>query len=391
MSPNTPPMLLLVDGNTDRCEQTAFALSTRSEFQVHTAHTLAEARTLLRHPKLVGVVCDEGGVRGEDGPALLREVRTMLDLDHVVFILLTEPGSSGARIAAWTLDADAVVNHPAHPAELQACVLACQRRRAVEAELATEFSRRGHDADRTIELLLTALEAVAPGARRRGEETLAIAGTLARELTVPPELIDDLRRACRLHELGRLVVQPANCQTATGAPSPALLVASAALMEPIPALEGAAELVAGMGANWDGSGVLTQLEHGSIPLRSRVLRAVVDYLALRRSQGEPDDHGAAACAVMALHSGTQYDPAVLSELALVVNSGFDQIDDLAIEPLQVEQLTEGRVLVNDLCTASGVKLLSAGALLTPANLRLIAERHVLDPIVHAIATRRTAS
>ena len=73
---------------------------------------------------------------------------------------------------------------------------------------------------------------------------------------------------------------------------------------------------------------------------------------------------------------------------MIVTSWYDQTHDLAIEPLHVEQLTEGRVLVNDLYTASGVKLLSAGALLTPANLRLIAERHALDPIVHAIATRR---
>jgi hypothetical protein len=123
-------------------------------------------------------------------------------------------------------------------------------------------------------------------------------------------------------------------------------------------------------------------------MRSRVLRVVTDYLALRHQQGEPADQGSAACGELTLHSGTYYDPAVLSELALVVTGWFDQNHDQAIEPLQVEQLTEGRVLVNDLCTASGVKLLSAGALLTPANLRLIAERHALDPIVHAIATRR---
>jgi response regulator RpfG family c-di-GMP phosphodiesterase len=388
MTTSAPPMVLLVDSNASRCEQTAFALSTRSEFQVHTANNLPDARALLRHPKLVAIACDEGGVRGEDGPALLREVRGMLNLDHVAFILMTEAGSSGARIAAWTLDADAVIGHPAHAAELQACVQACQRRRAVEATLATEFTRRGRDADQTVELLRIALEAIAPGARLRGEETLALAATLARELNVPPELIDDLRRAARLIEIGRLVVKPSNCELPSGSPTGALLVASAALIEPIPSLIGAAELINGMGANWDGSGVLTQLEHGSIPMRSRVLRAVTDYLALRHQQRDPEDNGAAACDLLALHSGTCYDPAVLSELALIVTSWYDQTHDLAIEPLHVEQLTEGRVLVNDLYTASGVKLLSAGALLTPANLRLIAERHALDPIVHAIATRR---
>ena len=91
---------------------------------------------------------------------------------------------------------------------------------------------------------------------------------------------------------------------------------------------------------------------------------------------------------MSLHTGTRYDPAVLAELALVVSSGYEDTESTRVEPLRVEQLTEGRMLVNDLCTASGVKLLSAGSVLTSASLRLIAERHALDPIVHAVATRR---
>ena len=388
MTRATPAMILLVDGDVQRCEDMAFALGTRTEFQVQTAHNLAAARPLLRHPELVAVVCDEGGERGEDGPALLRELRSMLDVDHVAFILITAPTSSGARIGAWPLDADAIVNHPTHAAELQACLQACLRHRALQTDLATEFKRRGHDADLTLDLLLTGLDATCPEARRRGDDTLVLAVRLAHELHVPPELIDDLRRAAQLHEIGRFVVDRKVAETPGHGPSPALLAASAALLEPLPSLSHAAELIEGMGANWDGSAALTHMERGAIPMRSRILRAVVDYLALRRLHGEPNDQGVAACTQMSLHTGTRYDPAVLAELALVVSSGYEDTESTRVEPLRVEQLTEGRMLVNDLCTASGVKLLSAGSVLTSASLRLIAERHALDPIVHAVATRR---
>ena len=388
MTRSVPAMLLLVDSNVDRCEDFAFALGTRTEFLVQTAHSLAEARRYLRHPELVAVVCDEGGERGEDGPALLRELRSMLDVDHVAFVLMTAPTSSGARIGAWTLDTDSVLNHPIHSAELQACVQACMRRRALQADLATEFKRRGHDADLTLELLQAGLDAVCPEARRRGNETVAIAERLAHELHVPPELTAELRRAALLHEIGRFVVDPDVAEVPGQGPSPALIAASAALLEPIPSLSNAAELIEGMGANWDGSAALTHMERGAIPMRSRILRSVVDYLALRRLTPDLDDQGVAACEQLTLHSGTRYDPAVLSELALVVSTGNPEGDSIRIEPLRVEQLTEGRTLVNDLCTASGVKLLSAGSVLTAASLRLIAERHALDPIVHAVATRR---
>jgi len=323
--------------------------------------------------------------------ALLRELRGMIDVDHVAFILITSPTSSGARVGAWTLAVDAIVNHPLHVAELQACVQACQRQRALQASLSTEYKRRGRDADLTLDLLQTGLDAVCPEARARADETLLLAAQMAHALHVPQELTSELLRAAQLYEIGRFVIDAAVAETPGHGPSPALLAASAALLMPIPSLANPAELVGGMGANWDGSGPLTHLERGAIPMRSRILRVVVDYLAIRRLHPEIDDRGVAACEQLALHTGTRYDAAVLSELALVVSSEFGENDGNRVEPLRVEQLTEGRMLVNDLCTASGVKLLSAGSVLTPASLRLIAERHALDPIVHAVATRRRAT
>ena len=395
-------LVLLVDQNAERCEKLAFALSARCEFEVQTARDPDAARTLLGHPSLMGVVCDQG-VSDDMGLAFLQEVRGNVGTDRIAFVLLTRPESSSTRIKGWALDADAVLSYPIHASELQGCLNACLERRDLQAALAVEFTRRGEDADRTQDLLLTALESIAPGARRRGEQLATVSLRLARELHVPDELLDDLVRAARLHEIGRFVVVGGAGADIQGAAPPAVLAASAALLQPLPALEPAAELVAGMGANWDGSGPLTHLERGAIPLRSRILRVVADYHSWSarpakggHQNGRQDRAGSAvdpldAYESLGLHSGTYYDAAVLAELGLFVSTDMGHTNASSVEPLRVEQLTVGRMLVNDLCTASGVKLLSAGAVLTSASLRLIAERHALDPIVHAVATRKVGT
>ncbi|HEY3934491.1 MAG TPA: HD domain-containing phosphohydrolase [Gemmatimonadales bacterium] len=377
--------ILIVDDDATRLEQLAFELTARSDFRVRTASGAAKAISSLDTPGLRAIVCSEGN-QGEAAIELLREARIHRNASDVAFVLVVRPNGLGTRIDAWSWDADAVLTEPVHAAEVQACLQGLLRRRSVNALAAEEVQRVNRTIEEIQNVLLTLLNAAFPHAERRGEELAGLSLRVARELNVPSDLHDELRRAARLHEVGRLLSEsgPASRLEVI---SPSVLAASAGLLSRLPALTGTAKLIGGMAANWDGSGSLVHMERGEIPLRSRILRAAGDFLGVRAIRRWSPQ---VAMESLMLHSGTHYDPAVLAELALVVSAQDPQRSVADFEPLRVEHLTEGLMLVNDLCTASGVKLLSAGAVLTSASLRLIAERHAIDPIVHAVATRRLA-
>jgi response regulator RpfG family c-di-GMP phosphodiesterase len=99
-----------------------------------------------------------------------------------------------------------------------------------------------------------------------------------------------------------------------------------------------------------------------LPLGARVLRIVRDYDALAsagRSSGE-------ALRAMRSRPGT-YDPRLLSALA----SGLVEENQRALAALPVEELEPGMVLADAICTASGVKLVSAGHEITVSLLERI--------------------
>jgi len=90
----------------------------------------------------------------------------------------------------------------------------------------------------------------------------------------------------------------------------------------------------------------------------------------------------AAAATLAPHAGTLYDPAVVAEVELMLLAAEPNTRD--VRRVAVEELEPGMQLAEDLVTASGVKLLAAGGVLTSASLALITRRHQSDPIVHAV-------
>ena len=95
---------------------------------------------------------------------------------------------------------------------------------------------------------------------------------------------------------------------------------------------------------------------------------------------------AGAIPVLRPHTGTHYDPAVLAEAESVAED--NAWEEEGVERLVLDRLEPGMLLEEDLVTASGVKLLARGGVLTSASLAAVARRHVTDPIVHALKIRR---
>jgi hypothetical protein len=154
-------------------------------------------------------------------------------------------------------------------------------------------------------------------------------------------------------------------------------------------LRGAAEVAGGMHENWDGTGLPDHRLQGQTPLRSRILRVVADFLEALESGGDREVEE--VLRDITEHSGTRYDPMVVVHLQALVHKGAEGEGRNQFAIVPVHMLAVGMVLAEDLCTASGLKLLSRDATISPAALEAILRRHELEPILHGAVVYRKAA
>jgi hypothetical protein len=198
--------------------------------------------------------------------------------------------------------------------------------------------------------------------------------------------------AAQLQEIGK-AVDPLGAMTPAGEHEDwPHTVISQQLLEGIERLQGTAELVGDLFEHWDGSGFPRHLQSGQIPLRSRILRVCLDYLALADAAGP--EAASADGARRLIHQlnerrGTVYDPLAVLHLETVVMDSSGPDWATTRRHLDVTALREGMVLAADLCTSSGVKLLGEGATLSRGTIDIILRRHTADPMLHGAWVRRS--
>lgn len=328
-------------------------------FHVITAQTVHGARTALESEPVDQVVCGQGFPDG-DGIALLQELRRLRAHEQPAFVYLSPDPTPADRTRAWQAGADAVFSSPVAPGELRAALQSMVVRQRA--------ARNGEEIGSLLHILL---DSRAPAAGERGRELASAVSLLATRFEVPSPYLPSLLAAARLHNLSVLT---RDCGGATLAQ---ITAASAGLLRQVNTLEGVAELVEAMAANWDGSGH-PSLQRGEIPLRSRLLRAVADWISLAEREGE-----IGALEQLSLQAGVKYDPAVVAEMHLLVGGpSRDGSQPPSTTMVPVDELRPSMVLAADLYTSSGVKLLAAGCVLSAQTITLVRERNLIDPLPH---------
>lgn len=378
------PRLLLVDGDEARRGDLAFDLESSHGFIVTQGASQRGGLERLKGPPLDAVVLVATLPDGDAIPVLQQISHHAPDAP--VAIVVSAPSEHGLRRLAWAEGASAVLTAPIDASELAAALHALLRIRADRMVTAAARDRMASSMDRLTDLLVLILDAAVPGAARRGVEVANLASLLARGFDLSPAMLDELRQAARLHEIGRFAMG----RRLTGAPAARLVPsASARLLSEVPYLQEIADLVEGIGANWDGSGVPADRQRGQIPLRSRLLRVAADLLAEMERPGRPAAPSLAfAAASLIPESGRWYDPAVIAVLEAIV---ADEETPSWQEPLSwvyYDGLAEGMELATDLHTVSGVKLLSSGSVLNSSTLDLIRNRHQIDPLALPVSVHR---
>jgi response regulator RpfG family c-di-GMP phosphodiesterase len=250
--------------------------------------------------------------------------------------------------------------------------------------------RRGFD--HLLDLLVSLVDMRLPGAAARGERTAELARGLAERFDIPASLCRDLDIAARLHEMGRVLAEsdePGSETRQPGVHDMRFVLATRALLQRVDGLREAGDLVGAIFENWDGSGFPSHLQQGQIPLRSRILRVIIDFTAALAAPGN-----ASVDEIMDgldEHRGTCYDPMVIVQLQEMLASGPQrELRDSRIR-LAVPDLQAGMVLAEDLCTDSGLKLLARGTRLSSSVLETIWRRHRLEPLLEGATVLRQSA
>lgn len=153
------------------------------------------------------------------------------------------------------------------------------------------------------------------------------ASEVARRLGLPASVVQDVEFAALLQEIGKVSIPYAilNRQDVLTPEEEAVLklhgVLSQRMLEQIPSLARLATLVRHHHENWDGLGYPDGLQGEEIPLVSRILHIVGDYVdALRGKDMDNASLRLQALEQLEAGGGTLYDPQLLKIFRVVVHA-----------------------------------------------------------------------
>ncbi len=342
------------------------------------------------------IIVSDYEMPGMDGFEFCQQVKANPNIASALFIMLTAYTDTPLKVKGLRLGVDDYITKPIEASELLAKVDAHLRIKRLHdglredrGRLEVEQGQLHMGFEQLLSVLLYVLDLRIPGAEARGDRLAQFSLKIGERFGIPDRYMEDLKLAALLLEIGRIIEQPDDVHLNTANPlsmTPGdwiYAVSSQAVLQRVDYLEEAAEIVGVVYENWDGTGLPHRWRQGQIPLRSRIIRTLVDFFAILG-----DDRCDITCeevdeAVAKLYgrSGTWYDPMVLEHLSAAVCEDPRACLLPAKYRVPIGGLKEGMVLAKDLCTMGGIKLLAAGARLTSRTLEIIRQRHLSDPII----------
>jgi response regulator RpfG family c-di-GMP phosphodiesterase len=391
---NPRPVILLIGNDATTHRLLREVVDPEEGALILVAEDQAEAAALAEraHPDLIMADSSRFGV------GLASRFRRDPKLCECLFVVIDGPDDPELRRQGLQLGVDLYIDRPVGVVEVLSLIRMMSRMRRIRSEidwLTQQTSRTqeslGQVGERVTYLLLRTIDMSIPGAEDRAHWTEKLSKQLADRFEIPSKFLKGLKSAALLHEMGRVVWNGAAPRAAAGPPTAGewqYVIRSRQLLDEIDELREPAELIGSIFENWDGTGQPNHLERGQIPLRSRILRVLIDFSsALVRTGLSPRE----TLEEMAEHVGTLYDPLVIAHLQAIVESTKETDPPFSRVHVPIPDLSEGMVLAEDLYTDSGVKLLARGTSLTRANLSAIQGRSRFDATLQTAVVRLTPS
>ena len=386
--------ILLADDEPSTRDFMARLLEGETGYHVLRAGTGEEAISLAAQYRPPVVITDLY-MPGTGGLGLCRHLRATPELQGTMVMMLSAGRDISERIEAFEAGADEYVIKPVNGDELISRVRALLRVRMLRDELEKdnrELERLNaalsESLGAVVKLLVHIISLRVPDAGTRSERAGAMARWMGERLGVSPASLDMLEMAARIHEIGKgmlpdelLRKPPATLGAEERETLARFPLFGEALVAAVPQLREGGTYIRHQLENFDGSGLPDRLMRDEIPMPSRILRAIN---LIEQLSTDPALTPAGIAAHVRDAQGTILSPRVAQLAAEYLAVIADPHWLEGKRQIQVEEMHEGMVIANDLCTASGVKLVAAGTKLSARQVERILAHNFSDPISHGI-------
>jgi len=339
-APKSAVRVLVVD-DEEPIRHALQRLLQQQELDVLLASSGEEALNLLRRPEEVALmVCDirMPGMSGID------VVPQALEISPDLAVLMVT-GVNDAMTAALCMQRGALdyLTKPIEPREFGRIVQRTLTRRELRigqrhlerqikeevARLTAEFQRERERLERvsvaTLDVLVNALEAKDPYLRGHSQRVADLAATLAAQLQLRDDEIEQVRLAGRLHDIGKIgtrediMNKPGRLTPEEYAHIQQHVIIGSQILTPLDHLGPVIDIVRSHHERWDGAGYPDRRKGEEIPLLGRIVGTAEVWDALSTSRPyqatlSPDQ----ALQRMEELAGTVLDPVVVTALSEVV-------------------------------------------------------------------------
>ncbi|HEY6784465.1 MAG TPA: HD domain-containing phosphohydrolase [Gemmatimonadales bacterium] len=336
--PGTATVLVVDDEEPIRTALKKFLQ--QQQFDVLTAASGEEALTALRRHKLTLMLCDirMPGTSGVDLVPQALEIEP--DLAILMLTAVNDATSAALCMQRGAMD---YLTKPIELADLGRAIQRALKRREtllehrhlnqwLKEEVTTrtaELQRERHKLERisvaTLEALVNALEAKDPFLRGHSARVADLAATIANEMGLTDEEVEQVRVAGRLHDIGKIGTRE-SVMNKQGPLTPEEyehvkqhVIIGSQILAPLTHLGGVIDMVRSHHERWDGTGYPDGLRGDEIPLGGRILGTAEVFDALSTARPYQDkltpEQTIERLREMA---GSVVDPKVFTTLAAVV-------------------------------------------------------------------------
>ena len=350
------PVAVLVVDDEDPIRNALKKFLTQQQFEVYTAASGDEALAQLKRHRIALMLCDIR-MPGTSGVDLVpHALETEPDLAILMLSAVNDATSAALCMQRGAMD---YLTKPVELADLGRAVQRALRRREMQlenrqlsswlkeevttrtAELHRERMRLERISTATLEALVNALEAKDPYLRGHSARVADLSATIASQMELSDEEVEQVRVAGRLHDIGKIGTRESVMEK-QGPLTPEEydhvkqhVIIGSQILAPLHHLGSVINHVRSHHERWNGSGYPDGLKGEDIPVGSRVIGAAEVFDALTTSRPYQDKlTPEQAVEHMAQLSGTVLDPKVYEALATVVlrRGTLVFLDDSGAEP-----------------------------------------------------------
>ncbi|MCX5810602.1 MAG: response regulator [Proteobacteria bacterium] len=385
--------ILIVDDSPSALKMLNALLSKDQTYQIYQAGDAEEGIKIARDIR-PDIIISDYYMPGKDGLEFCREIKNDTELSSIIFILLTSETDVAKKIEGLEGGVDDYIEKTISTKVLLGKVKAFLKIKTLQNELTKEKQKLQvaneqlrKNFKELVVVLLKILEIQIPGAGNRADIARAIAKYIAGKLELDEEVKKNIIFGAVLHEIGKIGLPEKLIKSDLNSLEPHKIelyyrfpIIGSIIVSTFTGYADAAYDVCHQCENFDGSGVPDGLMKNEITIGAKILRAIIfqeELFMMGLSSQEVIEQIRSAM-------NTKLDPVISTYLVnyLMENEkGFS----VSKNKIPIEELKAGMVLEEDLYSASGIKILPKGVVLTERMVKIILERNIVDPIVGGVS------